>query len=127
MGASSLKMFFFWPLTIHLYGKIVPKILHLMRVSTFHLPIDAPNGTFSQPESTTGARRDCDARNCFDARTISDARGSNDARTEWIAHPIIGREGTLVWTLPKRTSPQPTRGDVELKVYFRQCVRYVPL
>ena len=86
MGASSLKMFFFWPLTIHLYGKIVPKILHLMRVSTFHLPIDAPNGTFSQPESTTGARRDCDARNCFDARTISDARGSNDARTEWIAH-----------------------------------------
>ena len=80
MGASSLKMFFFWPLTIHLYGKIVPKILHLMRVSTFHLPIDAPNGTFSQPESTTGARMDCDAR------TISDPCGSNDARTEWIAN-----------------------------------------
>ena len=41
--------------------------------------------------------------------------------------PIIGREGTLVWTLPKRTSPQPTRGDVELKVNFRQFVWYVPL
>ena len=25
------------------------------------------------------------------------------------------------------TSPQPTRGDVELKVYFRQFVWYVPL
>ena len=75
---------------------------------------------------------------------MSDARGSNDARTEWIAHLstispprsylapvlakgqtqvlIIGREGTLVWTLPKRTSPQPTRGDVGLKVDFRQFV-----
>ena len=31
--------------------------------------MNAPNGTFSQPESTTGARRDCDAR------TVSDARG----------------------------------------------------
>ena len=41
--------------------------------------------------------------------------------------PIIGREGTLVWTLPKRTSPQPTRGDVGLKVYFRQFVWYVRL
>ena len=104
---------------------------------------------FNQPETTAGANRDSDARNCCDARTISDARGSNDARTEWIANlstispprsylapvlawgptqvPIIGREGTLVWTLPKRTSPQPTRGDVELKVNFRQFVWYVPL
>ena len=85
-----------------------------------------------------------DAHNYFGARTMNDARGSNDARTEWIAHLstispprsylapvlakgqtqvlIIGREGTLVWTLPKRTSPQPTRGDVGLKVYFRQFV-----
>ena len=41
--------------------------------------------------------------------------------------PIIGREGTLVWTLPKRTSPQPTRGDVELKINFRPFVWYMPL
>ena len=43
--------------------------------------MNAPNGPFSQPESTTGARRDCDARNCCDARTVSDARGSSGART----------------------------------------------
>ena len=35
---------------------------------------------------------------------------------------IIGREGTLVWTLPKRTSPQPTRGDVELRFDITQFV-----
>ena len=79
MGASSLKMFFL-PLATHFYGKILPKIKHSMRVSTFHRPINAPNGTFSQPESTTGERRDCDARNCFAACTISDARGSSGAR-----------------------------------------------
>ena len=62
------------------------KIQQLSRVSTFRLQIHAPNGTFSQPESTAGAC--CDARNCFDARTISDARGSNDAHTEWIKEVI---------------------------------------
>ena len=51
-------------------------------MTRFHQPINASNGTFSQPESTSGACRDCDARNCFDARTISDTRSSNDARTE---------------------------------------------
>ena len=76
------KCSLFLPVTTQFYGKIVPKIPHLSRVSTFCLQINAPNGTFSQPESTTGACRDRDARNCFDARTISDARGSNDARTE---------------------------------------------
>ena len=40
---------------------------------------------------------------------------------------IIGREGTLVWTLPKRTSPQPTRGDVELRFDITQFVWCVPL
>ena len=43
------------------------KIQQLSRVSTFRLQINAPNGTFSQPESTAGAC--CDARNCFDAHT----------------------------------------------------------
>ena len=52
----------------------------IRRHSSFSpLPLNAPNDTFSQPESTAGARRDCDARNCFVARTISDARSSNDA------------------------------------------------
>ena len=74
------NVFVFLPLTTHFYGKIVQKIQHSMRVSTFHRSIYAPNGTFSQPESTTGARRDCDARSCFDARTISDARGLSGAR-----------------------------------------------
>ena len=34
------------------------------------------------------------------------------------ANPSSGywEGGTLVWTLPKRTSPQPTRGDVQLKI-----------
>ena len=41
---------------------------------------NAPNATLTQPESTTGARRDCDARNCCDARTVSDARSSSGAR-----------------------------------------------
>ena len=54
-------------MTTQLYGKIVPKNQHLMRISTFCLQINAPNGTFSQPESTAGAC--CDARNCFDAHT----------------------------------------------------------
>ena len=129
--------------------KTMPRVQYSTCVITFHPPQNAPNGAFTRQETTAGARLDCDARNCFDARTISDARGSNDARTEWIANlstispprsylapvlawgptqvPIIGREGTLVWTLPKRTSPQPTRGDVELKVNFRQFVWYVPL
>ena len=80
------NVFVFLPLTTHFYGKIVQKIQHSMRVSTFHRSIYAPNGTFSQPESTTGVRRDCDARNCFDARTISDARGPNDARTQHHHH-----------------------------------------
>ena len=63
-----LRIFFiFWPLTTEFYGKIVQKIQHLSRVSTFCLQINVPNGTFSQPESTAGAC--CDARNCFDAHT----------------------------------------------------------
>ena len=53
------------PVTTQFYGKIVLKIQHLSRVSTFRLQINAPNGTFSQPESTTGACRDCDARKSF--------------------------------------------------------------
>ena len=34
------------------------------------------------------------------------------------ANPSSGylEGGTLVWTLPKRTSPQPTRGDVQFKI-----------
>ena len=39
----------------------MPKNQHLMRISTFCLQINAPNGTFSQPESTAGA--------CCDAHT----------------------------------------------------------
>ena len=46
--------------------------------------MNAPNGPFSQPESTTGALRDCDARNCCDARTVSDAHGSSGARGKGI-------------------------------------------
>ena len=76
----------------------------------------------------------------FSLRPISDARGSCGARTEFprslhsptplVPRPvlakgqpqvlIIEKRGTLVWTLPKHTSPQPTRDDVELKVYLRQ-------
>ena len=52
-------------------GKFVPKNQQLIRVSILHPPKDAPNGTFSQPESMAGARRDCDARNCFNARICS--------------------------------------------------------
>ena len=37
--------------------QIVPKIQHFICVSTFHSPINAPNGTLSQPERTAGARR----------------------------------------------------------------------
>ena len=67
-GSNFLEnVLFFWPLTTQFYGKIVPKNQHLTRVSTFCLQINAPNGTFSQPESTAGAC--CDARNCFDAHT----------------------------------------------------------
>ena len=51
--------------------------------------MNAPNGTFSQPESTTGARRDCDARNCCDARTVSDARGSSGARGKGADSPHV--------------------------------------
>ena len=83
------NVFVFLPLTTHFYGKIVQKIQHSMRVSTFHRSIYAPNGTFSQPESTTGARRDCDACNCFDARTLSDARGSRGARGKDAVSPHV--------------------------------------
>ena len=43
--------------------QIVPKNQHLMRVSMFQPPINAQNGTFSQPESRAEARRNCDAGN----------------------------------------------------------------
>ena len=66
--------------------KTMPRLQYSTRVITFHPPQNAPNGAFTRPETTAGARWDCDARNCFDARTTSDARGSNDARTEWIAN-----------------------------------------
>ena len=66
--------------------KTMPRVQYSTRVITFHPPQNAPNGAFTRPESTAGARLDCDAYNCFDARTTSDARGSNDARTEWIAN-----------------------------------------
>ena len=66
--------------------KTMPRVQYSTCVITFHPPQNAPNGAFTRPETTAGARWDCDARNCFDARTTSDARGSNDARTEWIAH-----------------------------------------
>ena len=45
--------------------------------------MNAPNGPFSQPESTTGARRDCDAR------TVSDARGSSGARGKGADSPHV--------------------------------------
>ena len=66
--------------------KTMPRLQYSTRVITFHPTQNAPNGAFTRPETTAGARWDCDASNCFDARTTSDARGSNDARTEWIAN-----------------------------------------
>ena len=83
------KCLFFWPSTTHFYDKILPKIQHSMCVSTFHRPMNAPDGPFSQPESTTGARRDCDARNCCDARTVSDARSSSGARGKGADSPHV--------------------------------------
>ena len=66
--------------------KTMPRVEYSTRVITFHPPQNAPNSTLPRTESTAGARRDCDASNCFGARTMSEARGSDDARTEWIAH-----------------------------------------
>ena len=44
---------------------------------------------FNQPETTAGANRDSDARNCCDARTVSDARSSSGARGKGADSPHV--------------------------------------
>ena len=43
----------------------------------------------NQPETTAGANRDSDARNCCDARTVSDARSSSGARGKGADSPHV--------------------------------------
>ena len=118
---------FFWPLTTQFYGKIVPKIQHWTRASTFGLQIKTPNGTFSQPESTQGACRDCDARNYFDARTKSDARCSNDARTEFLGYMctyiiFFGEIYTSALNLSHTVAQKTLLGGIIIQQTYKCCV-----
>ena len=117
------KCFIFLAIDNTVLWKNCAKIQQLSRVSTFRLQINAPNGTFTQLFWRTHYKW----RTRFEWRTHRVDRTSLHYQpTPLVPRPRFGLRanpssgylegGTLVWTLPKRTSPQPTRGDVQLKI-----------